>query len=898
MAPSLTRRFTLAKRLLTALLVWLVVVPGTAAVAPAGGDSGAQDGPAAEDPLPGLERIARPLRGVDPTGPVGDLRPFGRAIGDAVVVGIGEAAHGGRDFVTFRDRALRYLVEEKGFRAFALEANWSAGLRLDEYLRTGRGDPVRIMSEEFQNAHVLLHSQDYLDMIRWMRRYNVAHPGDPVRFVGTDSGYAGPELYDRVEEHVRRAHPELLPQVTELYRGLRPTVSVHEWVRTAMAAPLAERRARAERTGKVLELLRPRGSAGAEDDHVWAVQHATAVDQVARLYAFDFADPQVAPQAMAYRDTVMAENTVWWHRQTGQKVVAGGHNSHLYLESSTPDLPLPQGQVLRERLGDGYLMVALSFDRGAVHATERNLQNPADEDVRRFEVEPAAPGTVEHMLDRVSHADWYADLRTAPPSARAWLNTTLPKREIGTDYPPPGDQVALLRMADLVVHLHEIRPSRRLDRVTAQQRTPAPGGPADADPLPALEAAARPLRTVEPEGPFADLRPLGEALGDARLVGIGQASHGGHEFQAFQHRAFRYLVAEKGFRSLVLEAPWSTGLRLDDYLRTGRGDPLRIMSEELHSGYLFMHTREILDLVRWMRQYNIAHPGDPLRFAGNDSSYAGPQLYDRVEEHVRRAHPELLPRVKELYRGLRPALPALDYMLAYINEPLDVRREKAKRTAEVLELLRARTPDERTGRDHVWAVQHATAVDQVARQYAFDYDDPDEAREAMAYRDTMMTDNTLWWLEQSGDRTVLAASNGHVYLEPYASGYPVIQGGLLRRALGDDYRAVGAAFGRGSFLAADPSIADPSDADVKTFSSGPIAPGSVEETLDRVSHPDWFIDLRTAPAAARAWLGVTRPKREIGTHWPRPPDQVNVLRSADVLVYVDETHPIGLLPRV
>ncbi|MFF9205384.1 hypothetical protein ACF1AE_26915, partial [Streptomyces sp. NPDC014986] len=37
-------------------------------------------------------------------------------------------------------------------------------------------------------------------------------------------------------------------------------------------------------------------------------------------------------------------------------------------------------------------------------------------------------------------------------------------REIGTDYPPPGDRVDLLRSADLVVHLHEIRPGHPLPR--------------------------------------------------------------------------------------------------------------------------------------------------------------------------------------------------------------------------------------------------------------------------------------------------------------------------------------------------------------------------------------------------------------------------------------------------
>lgn len=118
------------------------------------------------------------------------------------MVGTGEAAHGSHDFVTFRHRSFRYLVERKGFRSFVLEADWSTGARFDHYLLTGRGDPARIMSEEFQNAHLLPHSQEYLDMIRWMRAYDVAHPDAPVRFADCDNACAGPELYDRVAGHV------------------------------------------------------------------------------------------------------------------------------------------------------------------------------------------------------------------------------------------------------------------------------------------------------------------------------------------------------------------------------------------------------------------------------------------------------------------------------------------------------------------------------------------------------------------------------------------------------------------------------------------------------------------------------------------------------------------------
>ncbi|WP_369217081.1 erythromycin esterase family protein, partial [Streptomyces flavofungini] len=139
----------------------------------------------ARGPLDALERHAVPL---------GELDAVGRMVGDARVVGFGEAAHSGHEFFTLKVRAFKKLVATRGFTTFALEASWSTGLRLDAYVVHGTGDPARIMREEFQGQYVFWNTEEYLDLIHWMRRHNVTHPDrPPLRFVGNDLGYAGPD---------------------------------------------------------------------------------------------------------------------------------------------------------------------------------------------------------------------------------------------------------------------------------------------------------------------------------------------------------------------------------------------------------------------------------------------------------------------------------------------------------------------------------------------------------------------------------------------------------------------------------------------------------------------------------------------------------------------------------
>jgi erythromycin esterase len=401
-----------------------------------------------------IERSAHPLRSTDPQGSLRDLNSLGRMVDDAKVVGLGEATHGSRDFFRMKHRVFRYLVEEKGFRSFSLELAWSSGVRLDEYVLEGKGDLRDIAREEFQGAYRIWNNADYLGLIEWMREYNREHPDDPVRFMGNDMGYAGPELYARVTGHVAREHPRLLERVTELYRGLAPTTDAGTFGEEYVRLPLAERKERAQRTREVYELLRRQRLAAGTDgrDHLWMVQHARAIHQMAGGMSFDFDDEAQIAQMMKRRDQVMAENVAWWHRHTGDRVLVSAHNTHVSYQSFDTRYPKTQGAFLRDASGKDYVSIGFSFHQGAFKAfgTEDNV-------IRTYRVGAAKPGSNEHTLDKARQDDYILDLRTAPRPARAWLDTARVTWNIGAGWPDPVEyRTALGQAHDVLIHLNDV----------------------------------------------------------------------------------------------------------------------------------------------------------------------------------------------------------------------------------------------------------------------------------------------------------------------------------------------------------------------------------------------------------------------------------------------------------
>ena len=125
---------------------------------------------------------------------------------------------------------------------------------------------------------------------------------------------------------------------------------------------------------------------------------------------------------------------------------------------------------------------------------------------------------------------------------------------------------------------------------------------------------AIPLRTVEANHGFDDLQPLASVVGDARIVALGEATHGTREFFQLKHRLIEFLATQKGFTIFSIEANMPEAYRLNDFVRNGAGDP-----KQLLKGMYFWtwDTEEVLDLILWMREFNRSGKGR-IEFTGFD----------------------------------------------------------------------------------------------------------------------------------------------------------------------------------------------------------------------------------------------------------------------------------------
>ncbi len=126
-----------------------------------------------------------------------------------------------------------------------------------------------------------------------------------------------------------------------------------------------------------------------------------------------------------------------------------------------------------------------------------------------------------------------------------------------------------------------------------------------------LRANAYPIETCEPSDSVDDLAFLKEIVGDARIVALGEGTHGTREFFQMKHRITQYLAEEMGFTIFAIEASTPESAKVSDYTVRGLGDS----PDDLIRGMYFWtwSTDEVAEMARWMRVFNSGGVGNETK---------------------------------------------------------------------------------------------------------------------------------------------------------------------------------------------------------------------------------------------------------------------------------------------
>src|SRR6202040_2764142 len=137
--------------------------------------------------LEAVRKAAYPL-----TGGAGDYDPLVELIGDARFVLLGEASHGTHEFYRERAQITKRLIEEKGFTAVAVEADWPDAYRVNRYVRGSNDDATASDAlAGFKRFPIWMwRNTDVLDFIEWLRTHNTGLPPDTRK-----AGFYGLDLY-------------------------------------------------------------------------------------------------------------------------------------------------------------------------------------------------------------------------------------------------------------------------------------------------------------------------------------------------------------------------------------------------------------------------------------------------------------------------------------------------------------------------------------------------------------------------------------------------------------------------------------------------------------------------------------------------------------------------------
>jgi protein-L-isoaspartate(D-aspartate) O-methyltransferase len=406
-----------------------------------------------------------------------------------------------------------------------------------------------------------------------------------------------------------------------------------------------------------------------------------------------------------------------------------------------------------------------------------------------------------------------------------------------------------------------------------------------------LANAAEEFSSIE----TADLNPLLRRIGPARIVLLGEATHGTSEFYRMRERITRELIVKKGFRFVAIEADWPDAARVDHYVRHFQYQPSEWTAFARFPTWMWRNT-EVRDFVSWLRKYNgTAEQGERVAFHGLDLY----SLYDSIRSvlnYLDEVDPASARVARERYGCLTPWQrdPATYGHAALTGSYPTCEPDVARTLADLLAKRRAYA--EHDGERFLDAAQNARLVANAERYYRIMYYG---SRASWNLRDSHMfeTLKNLLAFHGADSRAVVWAHNSHIgnaaATEMAARGEHNI-GQLCREEFGDRAYLIGFGTNSGTVAAASEW-----DGPMEVKKVRPALANSYEQLCHATGLARFMLGLRGRgdmcgpkrlgkERLERAIGVIYRPETELASHY----FQANLPQQFDEYVWFDETHAV------
>ncbi|TDO17350.1 erythromycin esterase-like protein [Mycobacterium sp. BK086] len=433
-------------------------------------------------------------------------------------------------------------------------------------------------------------------------------------------------------------------------------------------------------------------------------------------------------------------------------------------------------------------------------------------------------------------------------------------------------------------------------------------GPGTA-PISARETPAQIVahNSVDAPGGLPPYEALEEVIGDARIVMIGEGSHGTHEFYETRAAITKWLIEEKGFCAVAAEADWPDAYRINRFVR-GRGDDTT--AEQALRGFerfpAWMWRNVVVrDFAHWLRDHNRRRQAE----GGSSAGFYGLDLYSlhrsmkEVITYLENIDPLAASRARERYSCFDHT--SADDGQAYgfaaaFGAGVSCEREAVEQLAEMHrsagEFMRS---DGLLAEDELfYAQQNAQTVANAEVYYRAMFSGRVTSWNLRDRHMAQTLDALMHHLDRHDDqsaRIVVWAHNSHVgdaRATEVGSDGQLTLGQLARERYGDAVRLIGLTTYSGTVTAASEWGAHAERKVVR-----PALPGSVEELFHEAGRPAFLISPMISRDAAepldavrlgRAIGVIYQPATERQSHYyhVRPGEQY------DAMIHIDNTRAL------